>query len=298
MNRTVLRVAAPAKINLFLHVGARRADGYHALQSLVCFSDAGDVLTFAEDSALSLSLDGPFAAALAPESDNLVLRAARLLAGRAGCAQGAAIALTKNLPVASGIGGGSADAAAALRGLVRLWDLTLSPASLREIALSLGSDVPVCLASMPALMEGRGEHVTPVGALPSAAMVLVNPGVAVSTAEVFRRLGRTASDEIMSSPSPPAAGWSDLDDLLRYLSRTRNDMEAAALAIAPEIGSVLAALRAHGALLARMCGSGATCYGLFESDAAAAKAADTILSANPQWWAVATRIAGSGVVGS
>ncbi len=288
----MLRVAAPAKINLFLHVGGRRADGYHALKSLVCFAQAGDMLSFGPDAALSFALAGPFAAPLAEEGDNLVLRAARLLAKRTGCSQGAAIGLTKNLPVASGIGGGSADAAAALRGLTRLWNLDISAEALHEIALSLGSDVPVCVDSVPALMEGRGECVTPVGPLPPAAMVLVNPGVAVATGEVFRRLGRTSADEIAPAPPWPAAGWESVRDFVRYLSNTCNDMEPAALAVAPEIGAVLSSLRARGAVLARMCGSGATCYGLFETDAAAAEAARAIFTANPGWWTVATRIAG------
>lgn len=286
----MLSVAAPAKINLFLHVGARRRDGYHALQSLVCFSEAGDVLTFARARALSLSVAGPFAEGLAGEGSNLILRAARALAAQAGVTQGAAIALTKNLPVASGIGGGSADAAAALRGLMRLWNVQLPGAVLHEIALPLGSDVPVCLRCAPAMMEGRGEEVTPVSPLPPCAMVLVNPGMAVSTAEVFRRLGRTGAD-VLPVLSPFPAGVCGMEGLLHYLAGTRNDMEAAARILAPAIGDVLEALSAHGALLARMCGSGATCYGLFESDAAAAAAAQALSKAHPDWWAMPTRIA-------
>lgn len=285
----MLRVPAPAKINLFLHVGARRTDGYHDLQSLVCFAETGDVLTFSHAETLSLSVGGPFAASLANEDDNLILRAARALAAHACVEKGAAIALAKNLPVASGIGGGSADAAAALRGLVKLWELKISDSDLNVIALSLGSDVPVCLRSEPAMMEGRGEKVSPVGALPSCAMVIANPGVAISTGEVFRRLGRMASDTLPSIPPFPAV-LRDPHDLLRYLAATRNDMEAAAREIAPVIGDVLEALAVHGAQLARMCGSGATCYGLFENDAAAATAVRAISQGHPDWWAVATRI--------
>lgn len=286
----MLSVPAPAKVNLFLHVGARRADGYHTLQSLVCFAEAGDVLTFTLASTLSLSLGGPFARDLAGEDGNLILRAARALAARADVKTGAAIALTKNLPVASGIGGGSADAAAALRGLVKLWDLQIPGAEMHAIALSLGSDVPVCLRSAPATMEGRGELVSPVAELPPCAMLLVNPGVSVSTAEVFRRLDRTGSDVLPVVPPFPAAARG-LDDLLRYLANTRNDMEAAARAIAPVVDEVLEELAQRGAALARMCGSGATCYGLFETDIAAAAAAQALSMAHPDWWTMLTRIA-------
>ena len=292
----MLCVPAPAKINLFLHVGPRRADGYHALQSLVCFAEAGDALRFAPAEALSLSVEGPFAEGLSGEADNLILRAGRALAAHAGVRAGVAMTLTKNLPVASGIGGGSADAAAALRGLVKLWGLSLSEAELGDIALSLGSDVPVCLKSVPAMMEGRGEHVAPVSALSNCAMVLVNPGVAVSTAEVFRRLGRTAADRLRVAPAPPGAK-AGLPALLDYLADTCNEMEPAARAIAPEIGDVLEALRGEGAKLARMCGSGATCYGLFENAAAAEKAARVLSASHPRWWVESTRIAGMDIAG-
>jgi 4-diphosphocytidyl-2-C-methyl-D-erythritol kinase len=290
----MLRVPAPAKINLFLHVGERRADGYHALESLVCFAAIGDELRLAPAEALTLSIEGPFARELESNADNLILKAARALALRTGCRAGAALTLVKNLPVASGIGGGSADAAAVLRGLSKLWNLGLEDSRLHEIALSLGSDVPVCLKSVPALMEGRGERVTAVGALPLAPMLLVNPGVAVSTAEVFRRLGRTASDRLEAAPAPPGSGWgggSLPPALLDYLARTRNDLETPAREGVPAIGTVLDALARRGAALARMCGSGATCYALFADDAAAAKVADAIAAAHPEWWVAATRIA-------
>jgi len=291
----MLRVRAPAKINLFLHVGPRRADGYHALESLVCFSEAGDVLAFEQADGLTLSLEGPFAEGLAAEADNLVLRAARALRECAGGKRGAAITLTKNLPVASGIGGGSADAAAALRGLAKLWDVKIADAAIQDIALSLGSDVPVCVKSVPAMMAGRGEYVAPVGELPRSAILLVNPGVAVSTAEVFRRLGRTVQDVLVTVPPlPPVAHG--LPGLLRYLAETRNDMEEAARAIAPAIGDVLDGLRENGAALARMCGSGATCYGLFASEAKAAHAAQALSAAHPAWWVKATRIAPPDIV--
>jgi 4-diphosphocytidyl-2-C-methyl-D-erythritol kinase len=277
----LLHQAAPAKINLFLHAGAQREDGYHELESLVVFTGIADDLTFEAADTLSLVLDGPFAAALRNEPDNLVLRAARAL----GAHGGARITLTKNLPVASGIGGGSADAAAALRGLMQLWKLTVPPQALHGIALSLGSDVPVCLASAPAWMTGRGEHIQAVNLPVNAAMVLANPGVSVSTADVFANLedptglGAINPDRIRST-----------QELCEYLKDTRNDLEAPARAIAPVIGDVLAALSKSGALLARMSGSGATCFGIYEDDAAASAAAVSIAQAHRDWWTRPTQV--------
>lgn len=285
---------APAKINLYLHVGGKRADGYHALASLVCFAEAGDALAFAPSPALSLSVEGPFAAALANDGDNLILKAARALADAAGVECGARIVLTKNLPVASGIGGGSADAAATLRGLTKLWNLGLDDARLHAIALALGSDVPVCLRSAPSVMEGRGEHLRAAGTLPPLPMLLVNPGVAVSTGAVFARLGRTTADPAPDVPALPPDPTSD--GLLQVLKAARNDMEGPARAIAPAIGDVLDGLRAQGARLARMCGSGATCYGLFETDAAAQAAATSLAAIHPGWWLAPTRIAPAAIV--
>ncbi|MEJ0025462.1 MAG: 4-(cytidine 5'-diphospho)-2-C-methyl-D-erythritol kinase [Rhizomicrobium sp.] len=279
---------APAKINLFLHVGDRRADGYHALESIAVFVDAGDRLVFEAADALSLRVEGPFREGLAAESDNLVLRAARALAQRTDTGKGAAIALTKNLPVASGIGGGSADAAAALRGLVQLWDLSeVGPHVARGVAEELGSDVPVCVESRPSWMEGRGEIVTRAKGIPPVKLVLVNPGVAVPTAAVFRALtDRSGVGAASRIPFEPDA-WS----LAEYLRSTRNDLEAPALAIAPAIGEALAALRAQpGIHLARMSGSGATCFGLFEDDGSAEMAAIALARSYPGWWVKAARV--------
>ena len=283
----LLRVAAPAKINLFLHVTRKRPDGYHDLQSLVAFADIGDVLTFERDKEFSLSIEGPFAQGLAAEVDNLVLRAARALAARSSAIEGARISLTKNLPVASGIGGGSADAAAALRGLLALYDAQVGRDAILEIAASLGSDIPVCMASAAAWMEGRGEIVTPLPALPPAHIVLVNPGLSVPTADVFRRL-TLRTDQTVLSP-PPA--FASLGALIRYLEATRNDLEEPALAVAPPIRSVLDALAGEGANFVRMSGSGATCFGLFETAAKAEEAARAIGNAQPGWWARAGKLA-------
>jgi 4-diphosphocytidyl-2-C-methyl-D-erythritol kinase len=272
---------APAKINLFLHVGDKRADGYHALQSLVAFTSAGDELSFAPADTLSLTIGGPFGESLSAGPDNLIVKAAQLLSG----SKAAAITLTKNLPIASGIGGGSADSAATLRGLNRLWDLGLGIAELQRIGAMLGSDVPVCITCRPQWMEGRGEIVTELPSLPELPIVLVNPGVGVSTGEVFAAMGERHGVDL-----PLPAEFADAADLIAYLRTTANDMETPAREIAPVIGELLDFIAAQGALLTRMSGSGATCFGLFESDTVAARAADAILAAHPEWWAVATRL--------
>jgi 4-diphosphocytidyl-2-C-methyl-D-erythritol kinase len=279
-----LRVFAPAKINLFLHVGGKRADGFHDLESLVAFADVGDALAFSNADGLSLSVEGPFASALGNDGDNLVLRAARALAAHAGISLGARITLTKNLPVASGIGGGSADAAATLRGLAKLWNLSIAQETLHAIAAMLGSDVPVCLDCAPAWMEGRGERVTAVSTLPPVAMVLVNPGVAVATAQVFRTLEKRHGVGLTPPPQ-----FADARALVRYLETTHNDLEAPALALAPIIGDVLKTLSSlPGVLFSRMSGSGATCFALFAETAAARMVAADLSRRRSDWWVAAT----------
>jgi 4-diphosphocytidyl-2-C-methyl-D-erythritol kinase len=264
---------AAAKLNLALHVTGQRADGYHLLDSVVVFAGVGDRVTVAPADALSLRVTGPEAAGLTAGEDNLVLRAARIL----GAGRGARITLDKRLPLASGIGGGSADAAATLRALSRFWRLPLPGAV--EV-LSLGADVPVCLAGRPARMSGIGERLTPVPRLPEAAVLLVNPRVAVATPAVFRGLTRTdnAALEVM----PPAFGTPAA--LAAWLSRQRNDLEAPAVAVAPAIADTLAAIRETGPLIARMSGSGATCFGLFAAPAEAEAAAGAVAAGHPGWW--------------
>ena len=252
------------------------------------FADIGDVLTLERAPALSLVIDGLFAQGLEAEADNLVLRAARAIAQRRPTIAGARIRLTKNLPVASGIGGGSADAAAALRGLPALYGESLPAEELLAIAASLGSDIPVCVASQTAWMEGRGERVTPLPSLPPAHIVLVNPGLSVATADVFRRLTIRTDEASLSRP----AAFASLDALVAYLKTTRNDLEAPALAIAPVIGSVLEALAQQGAAFVRMSGSGATCFGVFETAAKAQAAAAVLAKAEPHWWARAGMFTG------
>ncbi len=263
---------APAKVNLFLHVTGRRGDGYHLLDSLAVFADVGDVVSAEDAETLSLEIGGPFGAVLRAEDDNLLLKAARLLApGR-----GAALGLEKNLPVASGIGGGSADAAAALRLLARLWGMT--DVDLAPLALQLGADVPVCLVSRPVRMQGIGEILVPAPRLPAFGMVLVNPGVAVPTPAVFK-----ARAGAFSVPPALPAAWAGFEEMIAGLTACANDLEAPAIGVAPVIGEVLAALGAlPGAALARMSGSGATCFALFET-AQAARAAAALI-ARPGWW--------------
>jgi len=271
---------ARAKINLFLHVGARREDGFHPLQSLAIFTAFGDTLSVEENGELSLAVKGPFASALT-DGDNLVLKAARALAAHAGRGAGAKITLTKNLPVASGMGGGSADAAAALRALAALWGLEPDEGTLCEIAKELGSDIPVCVPSVPAFMEGRGEILTPISSLPRLPILLVNPSIAVPTKDVFANL----TDRRGAEMTLPRGRFNDLADILRFLESTGNDLEAPALALQPAIGEVLSSLRSvPGSLFTRMSGSGATCFALMPDDGGCARAAAALREKHPDWW--------------
>lgn len=270
---------APAKLNLCLHVTGRRPDGYHLLDSLVVFASVGDRVTVAPADALSLSVEGPEAAGLQAEADNLVLRAARATG-----VAGADLLLHKALPVASGIGGGSADAAATLRALARLSGRTPAAAELT----ALGADVPVCLSGRPVRMQGIGEVLTPLPKLPPLSCVLVNPRVALATPRVFATLERRENAPLPTLP----VGWDDAGALCHWLaSATRNDLAPPARALAPVIAEVEAALAAlPGCLLARMSGSGATCFGLFARPDAAQAAARTIRQARPGWWVAAADI--------
>ena len=287
----MLSEAASAKINLFLHVGDKRADGFHPLQSLAVFTQLGDVLTLEPASELSLTVEGPFAKGLDGEGDNLVLRAAKAL--QENTLAGARLTLTKNLPVASGIGGGSADAAAALRGLRQLWNLKSDDASLRDIAAALGSDIPVCLESAPAFMEGRGEILRATESMPRVPLLVFNPGVAVPTKDVFAGLSQRSGIEMVL----PRGRFRDTADLLRFLDTTRNDLEIPARALQPVIGEVLGRIAAlPGALLARMSGSGATCFGIFADDDCCRRAAEVLKSAMPGWWSAPTFVPETGIV--
>jgi len=274
-----------AKINLTLRILGRREDGYHELRSLVAFARIGDRVTAAHAEGLSLDVAGAFAPALEAEADNLVLRAARALREFAGVTAGAHLTLEKNLPVASGIGGGSADAAAALRALMRLWKIEPDKAALATLAASLGADVPVCLASASALMWGVGEKLARLP-LPAFWMVLANPGIALSTPAVFRELAAPPLDALPSDPALQA--FATLDLLVRWAAEEGNGLEAPAIALAPAVGEVRDAIAATAdCLLARMSGSGATCFGLYPSEAAASEAARALATAHPGWWIAA-----------
>jgi 4-diphosphocytidyl-2-C-methyl-D-erythritol kinase len=287
-------VAAPAKINLCLHVGEKRADGYHDLESLVAFAGLGDEIVLAPGEDISLQLDGPFGSALAADESNLALRAARLLAESAHARAGARIRLTKNIPVAAGLGGGSADAAAVLRGLVRLWNLPLDRSIRREIAAVIGADVPVCIDSAAAWMEGRGERVTPLPALPSLWLLLANPRVAVPTAQVFAMLRERRGLGMQC----PLTAFEDACAVVHFLRSTTNDLEAPALAFAPVIGDVLEEMRRlPGVPLARMSGSGATCFGLFAEEQLCSEATAALRQRRPEWWIESTTLASAGATG-
>jgi 4-diphosphocytidyl-2-C-methyl-D-erythritol kinase len=275
---------APAKINLYLHVLGRRDDGYHRLDSLVVFAGVHDTLSARVADSIRLDISGPFAPALeGADDDNLMVQAARGLAEIAGRAAGVHLRLVKRLPVAAGIGGGSADAAAALRLLCRLWKVTPEPENLEALALSLGADVPVCLDGRALFVGGIGEELCPSPCLPSVWLVLVNPGVPLATGGVFSaRRGPGSVPGRFEEPPADAAALSAL------LSERSNDLEAPALELEPVVGQTLDALAAlPGCRLARMSGSGATCFGLFADQRAARNGVAAIAAANPRWWSVA-----------
>jgi 4-diphosphocytidyl-2-C-methyl-D-erythritol kinase len=280
---------ARAKVNLTLRVVGRRVDGFHDLESVVAFADCADRLSLIPGPQLTLTTTGPLAQACGEAADNLVLKAARLLGERVPDLKAGDFSLDKVLPVAAGIGGGSADAAAALRLLARLNSLELDDTRLLEVALLTGADVPVCLVSQACDMTGVGETLLPLS-LPKMPCVMVNPGVAVATKDVFAALGLRHGEllvgvtDIMSAYAWPEPGAS-LEDWVEVLAANSNDLETPAMRIQPVISQVLAALNAtDGAWLARMSGSGATCFAIYENTAEAARAAQKIQLAHPHWW--------------
>jgi 4-diphosphocytidyl-2-C-methyl-D-erythritol kinase len=278
-----------AKVNLTLRVVGRRADGYHDLESVVAFADCADRLTLTAGPELSLKTTGPLAQACGETADNLVLKAARLLAEVVPDLKSGEFILDKVLPVAAGIGGGSADAAAALRLLARLNGMALDDSRLNEVALRTGADVPVCLASRACDMAGVGETLVPLS-LPKLPCVMINPRVPVATKDVFKALGLrngellVGASDVIEAPAWPEAGAS-IAEWVEALSAVVNDLETPAMRIQPAIAEVLSALRsADGAMLARMSGSGATCFAIFANGAAAQRAAQKILHDHPAWW--------------
>ncbi|MDP3748589.1 MAG: 4-(cytidine 5'-diphospho)-2-C-methyl-D-erythritol kinase [Phenylobacterium sp.] len=285
---------APAKINLFLHVGAPGADGYHPLCSLMVFADIGDRVSVHEADALALRLNGPFAAGLpSQDADNLVLRATRALMARArGPQPPLALSLDKRLPVAAGLGGGSSDAGAALRLVREALGLTLDDGELEAIAAELGADGAACLWGRPVLAQGRGERLSPAPGLPALEAVLVNPGVSVSTPEIYRAFDAAGSFADIAPPAMPDA-FESVEELAGWLRATTNDLQAPAVALAPEIGDVLETLADEPeALLARMSGSGATCFALCGSDIQAETLAERLEAMRPAWWIKRCRLGG------
>ncbi|MCW5695875.1 MAG: 4-(cytidine 5'-diphospho)-2-C-methyl-D-erythritol kinase [Bauldia sp.] len=283
------REAAPAKINLALHVRGRRPDGYHDLDSLVVFAPPMDeVEAAATAQGFTLAVEGPLAAGLAATAaeDNLVLRAARLMAAEARYAGGVALRLTKRLPVGAGLGGGSADAAATLRLLHRLWHDRVDAARVAALAEQLGADVPMCLQSRPLRAGGKGETLTPVAGFPALWIVLAHPAVPVGTAAVFRRLADPADPPLPPLPTSPRLSPGDI---VTWLGASANGLTAAACLEAPVIGDVLQAIAAQPRnLVARMSGSGSTCFGIFPDRTAAESAAARLAQDHRDWWIVAT----------
>jgi 4-diphosphocytidyl-2-C-methyl-D-erythritol kinase len=282
--------SAPAKVNLTLHVLGRRHDGYHDLESLVAFADCGDRLSFVRGDTLTLAVRGPGAADAGAGDDNLVLKAARALAARRANIAAGAFRLDKRLPVAAGLGGGSADAAAALRLLAQANKIARDDPDLHAAARATGADVPVCLDPRARIMRGVGEILSDPLSLPPLPAVLVNPGVAVATRAVFAGWKPAATSPVTLDVAALAEAASR-EQVLRLVSAQSNDLEEAAIALAPLIADVLSVLRSlQGCRLARMSGSGATCFALFASRAAARAAAKVVIGKHPQWWVRATTL--------
>jgi 4-diphosphocytidyl-2-C-methyl-D-erythritol kinase len=283
--KPILSARAPAKINLTLHIEGRRPDGYHDLQSLVAFAGAGDFLTFAPADFFDLTLEGPTAIEAGDGGDNLVARAERALRSEKPGLNTGSFHLVKRLPVAAGIGGGSSDAAAALRLLACANGFAADDPALFVAARLTGADVPVCLDPRARMMSGLGEKLGAPIRLPPLFAVLVNPRVAVETKAVFQKLGLRPGESLGYGPHPAIGPGMDFEHLMRALKKGRNDMEDAACVIAPVIGHVLAVLSgARGCRLARMSGSGATCFALFETCRQAGAAAKAIAQGHPEWW--------------
>jgi len=277
---------AHAKINLALHVTGRRPDGYHLIESLAVFTRFGDRVEIALAGSDDFTVSGRYAPAVPLDASNLVLRARDALRREAGSERTppVAIKLEKNLPVASGVGGGSSDAAAVLRGLVQTWDLAIDDAGLARIGLSLGADVPMCLAAKPLVARGIGDELSMVPDFSALGLVLVNPGTPVSTAEIFAALSRRDN-----GPLAPLPRSIDFHSLRNWLEVTRNDLEPVAVALQPAIGRALSWLDKAGSGFSRMSGSGATCFGLFETGNVAKRAAAEIRGRQPDWFVAATR---------
>lgn len=274
--------AARAKLNLYLHITGRRPDGYHELDTLFAFVDFGDRLTISAADKFSLTQDGDLDAQLPAEDQNLVWQAAHALAVSFGIVPTGHIHLEKYIPVASGLGGGSADAAAALRGLCQIWELPVDDSKVMQVAQQLGADVPACLGSTASLATGIGDLLEPLS-LPSCGVVLVNPMISLATPLVFQAWRDSGAG--FSPAHPPQQALTSYDHLLECLGSRHNDLESAAISQLPVIADILAALRgATGCALARMSGSGASCFGLFQTSELAIEAARNLSALQPKWW--------------
>ena len=279
--------AARAKVNLTLHIKGKRRDGYHELESLVVFADVSDELVFTPASEDRLSLEGPFAGLV--DGENLVLKAKRAFASWLGVTVSGDFRLKKNIPVAAGLGGGSSDAAATIRALLKVYDRDENTKTFIRQSASIGADVPVCLQNSAAWMCGLGERVTPVSGLTPLPALLVNPGIKLSTAAVFKTLNAKPLQPEEAGPPPSFPGWRNPQEAAVWLNEGRNDLEAPAIALEPAVKKVLDALRRlDDCMLSRLSGSGPTCFGIFLSQDAAAEAASEMRRSYPNWWVQAT----------
>lgn len=285
----VLKVHVPAKINLFLHVLGNSSNGYHELESLVAFTEVGDDLLIEPADKLTFALKGPFSNKLLLNESNLVVQAAQLMGKGFKSLPGAKITLEKNLPIASGIGGGSADAAAVFSALNVFWRIGKTNKELAALGLSLGADVPVCIYGKTAFLGGIGEIIEPAPELPSMGVLLVNPNLSLSTASVF-----SSFDSAFSKANNKIESWLNLQNFITYLQEKRNDLELSAKRLAPEINEVLNVLENEpNCLLARLSGSGATCFGLFSSSDGAKKGKQSISQKHQEWWVRDTKFISS-----
>ena len=286
---STVRETARAKVNLTLHVKGKRADGYHELESLVAFADVSDELAFTPGSQDGLSMDGPFAGLV--DGENLILKAKRAVSSWLGVPVNGHFVLKKNIPVAAGLGGGSSDAAAAIRALLRSYDSAAAPTNFIERSAAVGADVPICLLNSAGWMCGLGERVTPVKGLELLPAILVNPRIKLSTADVFRTLNAPTIRSLAQEAPPAFPGWTSPEGAAVFLREGRNDLETPAMALEPAVGQVLDTLRRlDGCLLARLSGSGPTCFAIFSCPHCSASAADEIQRGHPGWWVRATML--------
>jgi 4-diphosphocytidyl-2-C-methyl-D-erythritol kinase len=288
--QTHASASAPAKLNLYLQVVGKRADGYHLLDSLVVFADIADHISVERADHLSVATTGPFADHAGPVEQNLALRAAQALQHSTGCTLGAHITVEKNIPVGAGLGGGSADAAATLKLLNSYWSLGLDRAQLIQMGLTLGADVPACVMGGTLRMEGIGEVLTQLPDLPEVPILLVHPDTGLSTPQVFRALAGRHSGVAPES----AADFKTAGELIASIASLRNDLEAPAIELLPVIGEVLEAIKeTRGCSIARMSGSGSACFGIYANPQAAADAVTILTSRHPHWWVRAGRLSGA-----